>query len=131
MLDEVKRGFNGEGKIIITTPLRFTKEPLDTIHIHEFFESDLRGLLSDCFSTNVQIIKSHPLVFMELQNRHILVKRIFNLLNLVFGFNPFEKTKGWRYYAMQTAVIEGREFKLDMTQVQKLALTEEAMGKND
>lgn len=125
MLNEIKRVFDEGGRLVITTPLRFTEEPLDKMHIHEFFESDLRRLLSDCFGTNIRIIKSHPLVFMELQNRHFLVKYLFNLLNLLFRFKPFEKTRGWRYYAMQTVVIEGREFKLDMTQVQKLALTEE------
>ena len=111
MLAEIKRVFNERGKVIITTPLRFTEAPLDKMHIQEFFESDLRGLLSECFGSKIQTIKSHPLVFMELQNKHFLVKRIFNLLNLLFDFNPFKKTKGWRYYAMQTAVIEGRHFR--------------------
>jgi len=107
MLAEIKKVFSGRGKVIITTPLRFTEEPLDKMHIQEFFESDFRGLLSDCFDGRIQMIKSHPLVFMELQNRHFLVKYFFNVLNLLFKFNPFEKTKGWRYYAMQTAVIDG------------------------
>jgi len=115
MLNEIKRVFNGEGKIIITTPLRFTEKPLDKMHIREFFELDLRGLLSDCFGANVRIIKSHPVVFMELQNKHFLMKYLFNLLNLLFRFNPFTKTRGWKYYAVQTAVIDGREPKSDMT----------------
>ena len=105
ILAEIKRVYNGKGVIIITTPLRFTEEPLDKMHVQEFFESDFRRLLSNHFSDNIKIIKSHPVVFMELQNRHFLVKKILNLLNLVFGFSPFERTKGWRYYAMQTAVI--------------------------
>ena len=107
MLKEIKRVFNGKGKIIITTPLRYTEEPLDKMHVQEFFESEFRELLSHYFDGKIQIIKSHPVVFMELQNKHYLVKYLFNLLNLLFGFNPFEKTDGWRYYAMQTAVIEG------------------------
>jgi ubiquinone/menaquinone biosynthesis C-methylase UbiE len=106
MLAEIKRVYNRKGKVIITTPLRFTDEPLDKMHVQEFFESEFRRLLSDYF-TEIEIIKSHPLVFMELQNRHFLVKYLFNLLNLLFRFNPFEKTNGWRYYAIQTAVIEG------------------------
>jgi len=110
MLAEIKRVFNETGKVIITTPLRFTEEPLSKQHVQEFFEEDFRGLLSDCFGNKIQIIKSHPLVFMELQNKHFLVKYLFNLLNLLFRFNPFEKTQGWRYYAMQTAVIEGSPY---------------------
>lgn len=110
MLAEIKRVFNEKGKVIITTPLRFTEVPLDKMHVQEFFESDLRRLLSNCFGNRIQIIKSHPLVFLELQNRHFLVKGIFNLLNLLFSFNPFKTTKGWRYYAMQTAIIRGVAF---------------------
>ncbi len=105
MLAEIKRVFNGKGKVIITTPLRFTEEPLDKMHVQEFFESDFRKLLSVYFG-KIEIVKSHPLVFMELQNRRFLYKLFLNLLNLLFGFNPFKKAKGWRYYAMQTAVIE-------------------------
>lgn len=110
MLAEIKRVFNETGKVILTTPLRFTEAPLDKMHVQEFFESDLRRLLSDHFSSNIEIIKSHPLVFMELQNRHFLIRYLFNLINLLFQFNPFQKTKGWRYYAMQTAVIEGSSY---------------------
>lgn len=106
MLAEIKRVFNEKGKVIITTPLRLTEVPLDKMHVQEFYESDFKRLFSDYFRIDVQIIKSHPLVFMELQNKHFLVKYLFNLLNILFQFNPFKKTQGWRYYAMQTAVIE-------------------------
>jgi ubiquinone/menaquinone biosynthesis C-methylase UbiE len=107
MLKEIKRVYNGKGKIIITTPLRYTEEPLDKMHVQEFFESEFRELLNRYFGDKIQLIKSHPVVFMELQNKHYLVKYLFNLLNLLFRFNPFETTKGWRYYAMQTAMIGG------------------------
>ena len=106
MLAEIKRVFNGKGKIVITTPLRFTEEPLDKMHVQEFFESDFRQLLSEHFGGEIEIIKTHPVAFMELQNRHFLIKYLFNLLNLLFRFNPFKKSRGWRYYTMQTAVIE-------------------------
>ena len=106
MLAEIKRVFNGKGKVIITTPLRFTEEPLDKMHVQEFFESDFRQLLSEHFGGEIEIIKTHPVAFMELQNRHFLIKYLFNLLNLLFRFNPFKKSRGWRYYTMQTAVIE-------------------------
>jgi len=106
MLAEIKRVYNGNGKVVITTPLRFTEEPLDRMHVQEFFESDFRKLLCKYFNA-IKIIKSHPVVFMELQNKHFIVRVIFNLLNLFFRFNPFQKTTGWRYYAMLTAVVEG------------------------
>ncbi len=105
MLTEIKRVFDGKGKIIITTPLRFTEEPLDKMHVQEFFESDFRQLLNEYFGSEINIIKTHPVVFMELQNRHFLIKYLFNLLNLLFRFNPFKKSREWRYYTIQTAVI--------------------------
>lgn len=104
MLAEIKRVYNGKGKVIISTPLRLTKEPFDKMHVCEFFEPDFRKIIGKYFD-EIQIIKSHPLIFMELQNRYHLIKIIFNFLNLLFKYNPFENTKGWRYYAMQTAVI--------------------------
>lgn len=109
MLLEIKRAYNGNGNVIITTPIRLTERPLDRMHIYEFFESDLKKLLGKFFSSNIRIIKSHPLVFTELQNRHYIIKYLFNLLNLIFRFNPFKNTRGWRYYAMQTAVLEGSQ----------------------
>ena len=111
LLTEIKRVFNENGRIVITTPLRFTEIPLDKMHVQEFFESELKKLLNNFFGDRVSIILSHPLVFMELQNRHFLIRRLFNLLNLLFKWNPFITTKDWRYYAMQTAIVEGRKSK--------------------
>ena len=50
MLVEIARLFNGKGKIIITTPLRVTKAPLDKMHVREFFEEDFQYVLSKHFS---------------------------------------------------------------------------------
>ncbi len=106
MLLEIKRAFNGNGKVVITTPIRLTEQPLDRLHVHELFESDFKELLGKFFGANIRIIASHPLVFTELQNRHYIIRYSFNLLNLISRFNPFKNTRGWRYYAIQTAVIE-------------------------
>lgn len=105
MLSEMKRVYNGVGKVVITTPLRFTELPLDKMHIREFFESDFRDLLNQYFN-QISIMATHPVVFMEIQNRHILFKLIFNLLNILLKINPFKISKGWRYYSILTAVIE-------------------------
>jgi ubiquinone/menaquinone biosynthesis C-methylase UbiE len=108
MLLEIKRAYGGNGKVIITTPIKFTERPLDKMHVYEYFESELKTLLNKFFQANIRIIKSHPLVFTELQNRHYIIKYMFNLLNLVFRLNPFKNTRGWRCYAMQMAVLEGK-----------------------
>jgi len=105
-LNELNRVWNKGGKIIISTPLRLTQKPLDTMHHCEYFENELFELLKTSFK-KVKIIKSHPLFWMELQNKNPRIKYTLNLLNLLFNFNPFLKQIGWRYYAQQTAIISG------------------------
>lgn len=108
MVSEIKRVWNKKGKIIITSPIRITEKPLDRMHCQEFFEEELKKLFKKYFE-DIKIIKSHPLFWIEFQNKVILrrtfFKYIFNMLNLIFGFNPFMNTKGWRYYTLQTVII--------------------------
>ena len=108
MLYEIKRIWNKKGKIIITTPIKFSKNPLDMMHYQEFFQEDFIVALEKYFE-DIKIIKSHPLFWMEFQNKlifgHSFTKIFFNCLNIFFGFNPFKNIKGWKYYTLQTAVI--------------------------
>lgn len=108
MLSEIKRVWNQEEKVVITTPIRFTEMPLDKMHYQEFFGKEFKWLLEKYFG-NVKIIRSHPLFWLEFQDRVILnhnfPKYFLNILNLFFNFNPFLTKSGWRYYALQTAVI--------------------------
>jgi ubiquinone/menaquinone biosynthesis C-methylase UbiE len=108
MLLEIKRVWNQNGKIIITTPIKFTEKPLDEMHYQEFFEDEFKKLLEKYFE-DVEVKKSHPLFWMEFQNKvifgHAFNKFFLNLINLLFGFNPFLDHKGWRYYTLQTAII--------------------------
>jgi len=80
------------------------------LHYEEFYEEEFREMLKKYFSTyNINIIKTHPLFWMEFQNKpifgHSFTKIFLNCLNIFFGVNPFKKNKGWRYYTLQTAVI--------------------------
>jgi len=108
MLLEIRRVWSEEGNIFITTPIKFTKFPLDEMHFQEYYEEDFKNLLKEYFKT-VKIIKSHPLFWMEFQNKtifgHNFFRFFFNLLNLFLSFNPFKKSTGWRYYTLQTAII--------------------------
>ncbi len=108
MISETRRVWNGKGKIVITTPIKLTQEPLDRMHYWEFFEEEFEGVLKRYFKC-VKIIKSHPLFWMEFQNKTFLRrtfnKFLLNILNVLFGFNPFKKRRGWRYFTLQTAVI--------------------------
>lgn len=111
MISEIRRAWNEKGKIIISTPIKLTQRPLDRMHYKEFFEEEFEGLLKRYFK-RVKIIKSHPLFWMEFQNKTFM-KRIFNqlflnVLNIIFDFNPFKKRTGWRYFTLQTAIISGK-----------------------
>jgi len=108
MTIEIKRVWNQKGKVIITTPIKFAEGPIDKMHFQEFFELGFRKLLERYFE-NVAIIKSHPLFWLEFQNKvifqHHFPRYFLNFLSLFFRFNPFNATNGWRYYTLQTAVI--------------------------
>jgi 2-polyprenyl-3-methyl-5-hydroxy-6-metoxy-1,4-benzoquinol methylase len=108
MLSEIKRVWNRRGKIIITSPIKYTEIPLDKMHYKEFFEEEFVKILEKYFD-EIRIVKSHPLFWFELQNRQIFgrsfIKLVLNSLNLLFSFNPFMNVGGWRYYTLQTAEI--------------------------
>jgi len=107
MLFEVRRVWNKKGRIIITTPIKFREKPLDEMHYKEFFESEFKELLEKYFE-NVEVIKSHPLFWMEFLNKKVfgrnLLKYLLNLLNIILGFNPFKNTHSWRYYTLQVGI---------------------------
>jgi len=107
-LSEIKRVWNKKGKIMISTPIKFTEEPLDAMHYKEFFEGEFRTLLEKYFQ-DITIVKSHPMFWTEFQNKLILGrslnKFLLNCLNLFLGFSPFQNTTRWRYYTLQTAII--------------------------
>lgn len=108
MAIEIKRVWNQKGKVIITTPIKFAEKVWDKMHFEEFFESGFRKLLESYFE-NVAIIKSHPLFWLEFQNKvifhHHFPRYFLNFLSLFFRFNPFNATNGWKYYTLQVGVI--------------------------
>ncbi len=112
MLNEMKRVWTGRGAIIITTPIRYTQQPSDPEHVQEFFTEDFISLMLECFG-NATIIKTHPLFWNEFQQIRLLGKPfgklLLNLLDILLHVNPFLSSKGWRFYAIQTAIIENPE----------------------
>ena len=108
LLTEMKKVWNKTGKVVISTPIKFTDKPLDKNHVTEYFEEEFKNLLKPYFNHfNIKI--SHPVFWMELMNKQLWNLSIFrikmNFLNILFGFNPFMKGSGWRYFALQTAII--------------------------
>lgn len=110
MLSEMNRVWNRDGRIIITTPTRLTGEPLDTMHVREFFTQDFEHLIRSHFpNEQIEFIVSHPLFWQELQNKPIFGRGfsrvLINLANRV-GFDPYLGGGQWRYFTLQTAVID-------------------------
>src|SRR3989344_5175303 len=71
LLVEIKRVWNGRGHIIITTPIKLTHTPLDTMHVKEYFPQELEQLLKQHFP-KIKIIQSHPVFWRELRRKRAL-----------------------------------------------------------
>jgi len=110
LLNEIFRILKEGGYLLIATPIRFTEEPLDKMHVVEWFPSEFREVCSSVFGSPVKSIISHPLFWYEIYNvngplRNTLRKIINSLAR--FGKNVFENANStWRFYTMQTLILK-------------------------
>ena len=109
MLAEMNRVWNRNGRIVITTPIRITRDPLDKMHVQEYFTEDFEALVTSHFTGDrVELAWSHPLFWQEFQNRQILgrsfTRALINLANRL-GMDPYLGARHWRYFTLQTAII--------------------------
>lgn len=86
-LEELKRVSRKGCSLIITTPVKYTKFPLDKMHYQEWFEEDYRKLISKYFK-NSKFKYSHPVVWKDIYNSKFRFKLIINILSLI-GINVF------------------------------------------
>ena len=100
-LAEVQRILKPNGKAVISTPIRLKKDPLDSMHVQEWFEDDFNELINQYFP-NSRFFASHPVFWTELQNRIGLFKFVFHLLPSFV--NPFLQNTKWRCFTMQYSV---------------------------
>jgi len=110
MLSEMNRIWNGSGKLIISTPIRKSVGPHDSMHKIEYFVDDFFDLLKKNFpNCKISIHQSHPICWQRFQSKKMLNRNIpkflLNLFNLIFNINPFRQRSVWKYYAQQIAVI--------------------------
>ncbi len=100
MITEMIRSTKPGGHIIIATPIKYTENPLDSMHVQEFFPNEFSRLFED--RNDIKIIEhvlSHPLknTLHYNQTTHIfgkdipISKYITNMLFLLINFNPFRK----------------------------------------
>ncbi len=108
-LKEISRVWNGNGPLIISTPIKLTKTPSDHNHVREYFFEEFKAMLQEHF-TLVEVEKSHPVFWKEFHAKKIFQKRLpmflLNCFNMITGFNPFLTTKNWNYWSQQIAVIK-------------------------
>jgi ubiquinone/menaquinone biosynthesis C-methylase UbiE len=100
MLSEMIRVTKPGGHIIVATPIKYTEDPLDPMHVQEFFPKEFFDLLKK--NQAIKIIKqvaSHPLQSTIAYNKTVnifgkripLFKYVLNATFLLTGYNPFRK----------------------------------------
>ena len=92
MLGEIKRVAKRGASIIVGTPIRRTKNPIDPQHVDEFFPEDLLKMMSRYFK-ECTLSESHNLIPTLLYNAptrsFINYRYLINFLSLFFNYNPF------------------------------------------
>ncbi len=111
MLKEIHRVAKGGASIIVGTPVRHSKFPLDPNHVQEFFIEDYLDLTKHHFPT-VEVIESHELSLFLRYNRpprSFINFRLLVNIALLFGLkNPFLRGRGNRVemFAYMNAVCK-------------------------
>ncbi len=110
MLREIRRLLVPGGRLVITTPIRFSEDPQDPMHVQEWFVRGFVALCREVFDEPLAVIRSHPVIWYELvSSGNPWVGRFGRLLtNLLtkLGRNPLlERGDAWRCYTTQTLVL--------------------------
>lgn len=90
---------------VISTPIRLTEQPLDRLHVVEWFPGDFQALVGSVFP-DASFYRSHPAFWGECSRRSKLLARLTNLLSLID--NPFLSTRKWELFELQYAVCQKR-----------------------
>jgi len=102
LLIEIRRVLKPKGFAIISTPIRFTEEPLDKMHIYEWYKNEYKELVCSTFQ-NADFHYSHPVFWYELFTKNRKGRLLVNFLS--YFKNPFEYSKNWRFYCLQYAIV--------------------------
>ena len=102
MLKEIKRVAKNGAVIIIGTPIKHSKFPIDHNHVQEFFAEDFLEMMQKHFQ-KCELHESHNLVLSLLYNAptksFFNFKYLINLLSLVLNWNPF-RAERWNRIQM-------------------------------
>jgi len=78
-LDEIKRVTKKEGTIVISTPIRLTREPLDPEHVVEWFEEDYKEIMDKYFEKPT-LKTSHPVIYFDLYQARFFGPAVTNTI---------------------------------------------------
>lgn len=96
MLEEIRRVAKDGAKIIVGTPIKHSKTPLDHNHVQEFFAEDFQILMSQHFR-DTELHESHNLAPVLLYNQpthsFLNFRYLINFLDLTLRYNPFKKER--------------------------------------
>lgn len=111
MLDEVYRLLAPGGRLVITTPIRFSELPVDPMHVQEWFVGDFTALCSEVFGAPLEVMRSHPVLWYELvtSSRRWIGRagRLTANVLTMLGHNPFlQGGAAWRCYTTQILVLQ-------------------------
>ena len=103
-IKEIKRVTKKGGIIALSTPIRFTEEPLDKMHVVEYFTKEYINMLGIYFE-KTNFYTSHPVFWMEAMQHSKYGRLIVNVIS--YFKNPFEKINPrFRYKALQYSISE-------------------------
>lgn len=100
-LAEIDRVLRPGGTAVISTPIRLTEDPLDPLHVVEWFPRDFAALIRGTFP-DARFFDSHPVFWAECSQRSKLLRTLTNLLS--FYSNPFLHRRKWSLFSLQYAV---------------------------
>ena len=99
------------GRLVLSTPIRITEQPLDSNHVKEWFPAEFVELCRPVFGEPVRGVLSHPVFWYEMYSldRRLLGNLGRFAINLVtwLGWNPFlDRSTPWRCMTTQSLILQ-------------------------
>lgn len=108
LLTEMWRLLAPGGRLVVTTPIRYTEDPLDRMHVKEWFPEEFCTFCQAALGVQVELRQSHPVALAEVYASATAIfgrlSRLFINVVTKFGWNPFLRRGGFRAFSTQMIV---------------------------